>query len=168
MELGMSDSFQKVDSLVSSFFSGLGNSMNEVDKTISVWKEVLSSIKSNHIDNSQLIDHSKIVDFKNGILIVETDHPGRIQLFQMYKNYIQTGINRKLPALGVKNIVFKLKKDEKKEEKADIEEIIRKKLLNDTIDDIIEYNKTKKSEEVKEELPEELKAIFERMKKNLN
>ena len=89
MEHGMNKKTQKADSIISSIFSDIGYSLKEANKTVSIWNKVLLSIKSSKIDGSQLADHSKILDLKNGILIVETDHPGRIQLFQMYKNYIQ-------------------------------------------------------------------------------
>ena len=110
-----------------------------------------------------MADHSKILEFKNGILVIETDHPGRIQLFQMYKNYIQTGINRKSPDLKVKNILFRLKKNEKNIKAENVEDIIREKLLADNIDDEFE-KKYPSQNENKSELPDDIKAIFERMK----
>lgn len=158
----MSNSIEKADVLISNLFSNLGNSVQDANNTISVWKEVLYSIKSNKIDGSQLADHSRILELKNGILVVETDHPGRIQLFQMYKNYIQTGINRKLPELVVKNIVFRLEKNEKYKKEKTAEEIIREKLLADNIDDEFEKKYPSKNES---DLPDNLKEIFERMKK---
>ena len=106
---------------------------------------------------------NKILEFKNGILVIETDHPGRIQLFQMYKNYIQTGINRKSPDLKVKNILFRLKKNEKNIKAENVEEIIREKLLADNIDDEFE-KKYPSQNENKSELPDDIKVIFERMK----
>ena len=163
MEHGMNNSTQKADSIISSIFSDIGSSLKEANKTVSIWNKVLLSIKSSKIDGSQLADHSKILDLKNGILIVETDHPGRIQLFQMYKNYIQKGINKNLPDLQIKNIVFKLKKTDKVEIKKDVNDIIREKLLADNIDDDFEI-KYPSQKEKKSELPDDIKAIFERIK----
>ena len=163
MEHGMNNSTQKADSIISSIFSDIGSSLKEANKTVSIWNKVLLSIKSSKIDGSQLADHSKILDLKNGILIVETDHPGRIQLFQMYKNYIQNGINKNLPDLQIKNIVFKLKKTDKVEIKKDVNDIIREKLLADNIDDDFEIKYPSRKEK-KSELPDDIKAIFERIK----
>lgn len=160
----MSNSMSKADELISKIFSEIGDSSQEANKTFSVWREVLLSIKSPKIDGSQLADHSRIIDFKNNILIIETDHPGRIQLFQMYKNYIQTGINRKLPELEVKNIVFKLKKNEMKKNEKTVGEIINEKFLADNIDD--DFEKKYPSSNEKGDLPDEIKAIFDRMKNN--
>ena len=159
----MNNSTQKADSIISSIFSDIGSSLKEANKTVSIWNKVLLSIKSSKIDGSQLADHSKILDLKNGILIVETDHPGRIQLFQMYKNYIQNGINKNLPDLQIKNIVFKLKKTDKVEIKKDVNDIIREKLLADNIDDDFEIKYPSRKEK-KSELPDDIKAIFERIK----
>ena len=163
METGLSNSIEKADTLILNIFSDLSDSMKDANKTISIWKEVLYSIKNAKIDGSQLADHSKILEFKNGVLVIETDHPGRIQLFQMYKNYIQTGINRKSPDLKVKNILFRLKKNEKNIKAENVEDIIREKLLADNIDDEFE-KKYPSQNETKSELPDDIKAIFERMK----
>ena len=79
----MSNSISKADELITNIFSGIGNSSKEASKIVLLWNEVLFSIKNSKLDASQLVDHSKILDLKNGILVVETDHPGRIQLLQM-------------------------------------------------------------------------------------
>ena len=164
MEIGLSNYTEKADTLISNFFSNISSSVNEANKTVSVWREVLLSIKSHRIDGSQLADHSRIIELKNGNLLVETDHPGRIQLFQMYKNYIQTGINRKLPELEVKNIVFRLKKNDRINSGKNAEEIIRERFESDNIDD--DFEKKYPSSNEKGDLPDEIKAIFNRMKNN--
>ena len=134
----MSNSISKADELITNIFSGIGNSSKEASKIVLLWNEVLFSIKNSKLDASQLVDHSKILDLKNGILVVETDHPGRILLLQMYKNYIQTGLNKKLSELKIKNIVFRLKKNELNKNKKTTKEIIHEKLIADNIDDDFE------------------------------
>lgn len=160
----MSSSISKADELITNIFSGIGNSSKEASKIVLLWNEVLFSIKNPKLDASQLVDHSKILDFKNGVLVVETDHPGRIQLFQMYKNYIQTGLNKKLSELKIKNIVFRLKKNELNKNKKTTKEIIHEKLIADNIDDDFEIKYPSNNE--KTELPDEIKAIFDRMRNN--
>ena len=160
----MSSSISKADELITNIFSGIGNSSKEASKIVLLWNEVLFSIKNPKLDASQLVDHSKILDFKNGVLVVETDHPGRIQLFQMYKNYIQTGLNRKLSELKIKNIVFKLKKNEQNRNIKSVEEIVHEKLIADNIDDDFEIKYPSSNE--KGDLPDEIKAIFDRMRKS--
>ncbi|MEE0999311.1 MAG: DciA family protein [Treponemataceae bacterium] len=160
----MNNSISKADELITNIFSGIGNSSKEASKIVLLWNEVLFSIKNSKLDASQLVDHSKILDLKNGILVVETDHPGRIQLLQMYKNYIQTGLNKKLSELKIKNIVFRLKKNELNKNKKTTKEIIHEKLIADNIDDDFEIKYPSNNE--KTELPDEIKAIFDRMRNN--
>lgn len=160
----MSNSISKADELITNIFSGIGNSSKEASKIVLLWNEVLFSIKNSKLDASQLVDHSKILDLKNGILVVETDHPGRIQLLQMYKNYIQTGLNKKLSELKIKNIIFRLKKNELNKNKKTTKEIIHEKLIADNIDDDFEIKYPSNNE--KTELPDEIKAIFDRMRNN--
>lgn len=101
---------QKIDEIVTSFMSDVSvKKFEQSNKQVFVWKEVVSSIKSNLVDSSQLVDHSRIIDLQNNTLIVETDHAGRSQLFQLYKKYILTGLNRKLPELKIKNLQIRIK-----------------------------------------------------------
>ena len=93
-----------------------------------VWKKVLYSIKGmgnslhpeNPYEGQNLYEHSRIVDFKNGMLLIEADHPGWIQLLQMHKQYILNGLNKASPDLHINTIVFKLKG--KKAELCNVEE----------------------------------------------
>ncbi|GAB1455036.1 hypothetical protein MASR2M48_03380 [Spirochaetota bacterium] len=58
-----------------------------------------------------LAAHSKPVDLRNGIVFVETDHPGWIQLLQLEQNRILSLIKKSFPELGISGIAFKLAKD---------------------------------------------------------
>ena len=58
-----------------------------------------------------LAAHSHIVDLRNGIVFVETDHPGWIQLLQLEQNRILLMIRSSFPELEVSGIAFKLAKD---------------------------------------------------------
>lgn len=107
--------------ILSRLFSSISaDKLKESSDVQTAWMQTLLSIKSFQKDEvkpaeygSQLLDHSKIIDLQNDVLIVETDHPGRIQMFQLYKRYILNGLKQKIPDIPVKNIVFKLKKPEK-------------------------------------------------------
>lgn len=105
-----------ISRLISSISS---DKFKETSDVLTAWNQTLSSIKSFQKDEakpveygSQLADHSRIIDLQNEILIVETDHPGRIQMFQLYKRYILNGLKQKIPGIPIKNIVFKLRKPE--------------------------------------------------------
>ena len=74
-------------------------------KLFSAWEQLT---KKNGIENAEY--HSKIQDFKNGILFVEADHPGWIQLFQTKDKKLLSGLQKMFPELGISKIVFKLSK----------------------------------------------------------
>ena len=62
----------------------------------SVWNKVLSKIgykegvtdSENNFIGKRLAANSKVVDLKNGVLLVETNHSGWIQYLRMYQNFI--------------------------------------------------------------------------------
>lgn len=59
----------------------------------------------------RLSAHSRPVDVRNGIVIVEADHPGWIQLLQLDQKRILDAIKRSFPELGIHGIAFKTAKD---------------------------------------------------------
>ena len=97
----MADSrIKTVSELLSSFFdqdmvkkgelySGFGNS----------WKVIAGS---------RLGEHSKPADIRHGILIVETEHQGWMQLLQLQQDRILEEIQRRFPDLKIRGIAFRL------------------------------------------------------------
>jgi hypothetical protein len=71
------------------------------------WKKILLSINGN---GETLYYNSKIIDKKNGTLMIEVDHPAVIQLFQFSENYILKGLKKFAPELDVTNFSYRLKK----------------------------------------------------------
>ena len=65
--------------------------------------------------------------------------------------------------LNIKDIYFRLKKNEKNTPEKSIEETIREKLLADNLDEEFE-KKYPSRNDIKSELPDDIKAIFERIK----
>jgi len=59
----------------------------------------------------RLSAHSRPVDVRNGIVIVEADHPGWVQLLQLEQKRILDAIKRSFPELGISGIAFKTAKD---------------------------------------------------------
>jgi hypothetical protein len=59
----------------------------------------------------RLSAHSRPVDVRNGIVIVEADHPGWVQLLQLEQKRILDAIKRSFPELGITGIAFKTAKD---------------------------------------------------------
>ena len=56
----------------------------------------------------QLAAHSHIADIKNGVLLVEAEHPGWIQLLQLRQTAILDGIAARFPEFGLASIAFRL------------------------------------------------------------
>mgnify|MGYP002854790706 CR=1 FL=1 len=69
------------------------------------WRSTVETISRN---GAKLAAHTHIVDLKNGILLVEADHSGWIQLLQLHQKYILTGLRRKNPAVKIASLAFRL------------------------------------------------------------
>jgi len=70
------------------------------------YAEFFSSWK--YLVGDQLAAHSRVADIERGILIVEAEHPGWIQLLQLRQSVILDGIAARFPELGLRSIVFRL------------------------------------------------------------
>jgi len=93
------------------------NSFGSANNMTSVWKKVVSKIHTfNDDENSEkhiplgerLAGNTRVIDLKNGILLIETDHSGWIQYLRMYQKFIITGLNRELPNLKIKTFAFRM------------------------------------------------------------
>ena len=94
----------------------------------SLWRTVVSRIKS-AAENSEREDlinkriplgerlaaNTRVVDLKNGVLIIESDHPGWIQYLKFYQNFIIKGLKMENPDLKISSLAFRLKAKEEKE-----------------------------------------------------
>ncbi|MBQ3799601.1 MAG: DUF721 domain-containing protein [Treponema sp.] len=92
-------------------FDGLN--VQDVQRTVdafAVWRKIMLSIRSstNPNEGANLAAHSRIVDLKNGVLLVEADHPGWIELLQLRKNYILRGLSMYARNMGVQTLAFRL------------------------------------------------------------
>ncbi len=56
----------------------------------------------------RLAAHSKVADVDKGMLIIEAEHPGWIQLLQLRQSSILEDVARRYPELGLRGIVFRL------------------------------------------------------------
>lgn len=178
--------------ILSRLFSSISSDkLKETTDVLAAWNQTLRSIKSFQKDESkpveygsQLADHSRIIDLQNEILIVETDHPGRIQMFQLYKRYILNGMKQKIPGIPVKNIVFKLRKPESASGKQQMPSLSGQTRAADAATkaaDAASFSLKDSSSVISEDasnnrapyiqaapLPPELQALFSSMKENLS
>ncbi len=63
------------------------------------------------IAGERLAAHSCVVDVDKGILIVEAEHPGWIQLLQLDQSRILAATAKRFPELALRAIMFRLKRD---------------------------------------------------------
>ena len=83
-----------------------------------VWKKVVSGVRSMKHDSEdsekrmplgeRLAGNTRVIDLKNGVLLVETDHSGWIQYLRMYQKYILTGLKMNLPNLKITSLAFRV------------------------------------------------------------
>lgn len=148
------------------------------NKVLKSWKYVVTSIKSNGINGNNLgmnlYSHSRVIDLKNGILLVETDHPGWIQTFRMYQKYILTGLKRGIPELKITSLAFRLRGSNVELHNKMNEEKIREEMKSkiEKEDEVLrnfdaaQENRDNKSSE-KKEIPENLQRILDRLKSDI-
>ncbi len=155
--------------------------LQEGKKVFTLWQQIVESIKSNSINGENIgknmASHSHVVDLQNGILLVEADHPGWIQMLGNYKKYILKGFQMKAPELKIDTLAFKLagttfelsslnkkyneekfrEKEEKKFEKEQAE--LEKKGFT--------YKSTEEKTGKKSVLPPEIQKMFDDIKNDM-
>ena len=123
-----SDLMMKISDIASE-----SNNMN------SVWRKVVSKINSNQKGDNKiplgerLAGNTRIIDLKNGILLIETDHSGWIQYLRFYQKFIITGLKREIKDLKISSFAFRITGSEallheakEKQFNKDIEEVNKK------------------------------------------
>ena len=152
----------------------------------SVWKRVVSKVHSykNESEDSEkrmpigerLAGNTRVVDLKNGTLLIETDHSGWIQYLKMYQKFIINGLKRELPELKISTFAFRITgskaalADVYEEQVKKLQKEFNKKMDKDDkeIDAYyrkIDANKEKSSSD--SNLPPELLEKFASMKESL-
>lgn len=154
---------------VSSLFKNISSEKMRQSKDLSKkWETILLSIKSSVIPDcgQKMLDHSRIIDIENEIMIIEIDHPGWMQLFETYRSYILKGIQLRIPELNIKTLSYKLRKKDnpntarlisrEEAEKA----LERQNVAQEKTEDTDRTGESKK-------LPPELEAIFSRFRESI-
>ena len=91
---------------------------SEANEICSVWKKVVSGIHSSKYESEtsekrmpigdRLAGNTRVIDLKNGVLLVETDHPGWIQYLKMYQKFIIKGLKMNLPNMKINSLAFRV------------------------------------------------------------
>lgn len=139
--------------------------IEKTNRFLVAWRETVAKINGY---GEKLVAHTKIVDLKNGVLLVETDHPGWSQILQMNENFIVRGLNMKVPDSKIKNLMIRLEGSDAKLHSVSYEESLQigmeKRLAKNEAasNKFHKYTQTQDSEN----LPPELLKQFEILKKN--
>lgn len=155
------------------------SSANEI---CSVWKKVVSgvhSMKHESEDSEQripigerLADNTRVVDLKNGILLVETDHPGWIQYLKTYQKFILNGLKMNLPDMKISSLAFRVAgsrvslsenyENALKQSRKEMEVSLEKQEK-----ELEKYNTKKSTPESNTSLPPELLAKFDSIRESM-
>ena len=153
------------------------DSANEI---CSVWKKVVSRVHSykDEAENSEkrvpigerLSGNTRVIDLKNGVLLVETDHPGWIQYLKMYQKFIINGLKMSLPDLKISSLAFRVAG-----EKVSLSETYEQQLEKSRREQAAKLAKQekelqkfdKKTEAPASELPPELLAKFDSIRQSM-
>lgn len=158
--------------IISNLFGSIEKSTFDAANTVvSTWKTIMLSIKGNGENGSMtgqnLADHTRVIDLKNGNLLIETDHPGWIQILKLHNRYILTGLKKRCPTLNIRIISYRLKGSSasfagtgNSMEREKVAEVLDRRYKS-----IEEYDKTYYVSDHKhrspEEVPEAIRKIFE-------
>ena len=163
--------FISCSDMVSAAFNSIEkSSLEKNNKLFNSWKKIIAGI-SNFGQN--LYEHTSIVDIKNGILLLETDHPGWIQILQMNSSFIIRGLKMYAPELKISSLSYRLKGsnaqlynvDYDKELKRESEKMNKK--INEDEKKLYKYDKDfpKKSKNI--EIPNELRDKLNSLKQSM-
>ena len=153
---------------------------SEANEICSVWKKVVSGIHSYKHESEdsekripigeRLAGNTHVVDLKNGVLLVETDHPGWIQYLRIYQKFILKGLKMNLPELKITNLAFRVAGEKVSLSESYEEELVKARKQQAQVfekqeKELEKYNKISKSPS--SELPEELLAKFDSIRQSM-
>ncbi|MCL2792929.1 MAG: DUF721 domain-containing protein [Spirochaetaceae bacterium] len=92
---------KKVGDFLKDFLDNLGIPSEKTETIYSCWGEIAGK---------EIADNSRVIDIKNGIIFVETDHSGWIQIINLKKEHILRKINEKFPEKEIREIKVILKR----------------------------------------------------------
>jgi predicted nucleic acid-binding Zn ribbon protein len=86
----------------------LSGKTGETIKLFTSWKHVINDMFS--VNGSEIAEHSRIVDIKDGILTIEADHPGWIFTLKTKTEEILKYYQNTFPDFNIEKNKFKLSK----------------------------------------------------------
>ena len=84
---------------------------------VQIAKEVWPQSAQDKVDNAGFEDipavavHSRVREMERGILLIEADHPGWIQILQTKQSSLLSAVQRRYKDLNIRGIAFKLSRE---------------------------------------------------------
>ena len=75
----------------------------------SSWAQIIAD--AGHKDISGAAAHSRIRELERGILLVEADHPGWIQILKTKEEELLSAAQKRYPELDIRTIAFRLSRE---------------------------------------------------------
>ena len=98
------------DVLSELFRDKFGKSFEEFNRKsiFSSWEKIIEEVWPKKEEDNYVAAHSKIRELEKGVLCVEADHPGWVQILGTKKTDILLAAQRQFPELEIKNINIRL------------------------------------------------------------
>lgn len=148
--------------MINRVFSNISvGNFEEDGKIIKAWDEVIAKIYNY---GPKLAGHTHIVELKNGILLIESDHPGWNQILQNNKSFIMKGLKINAPDVEVKTLAFRVKGVSAQigDDYETFLEKSKKEMLKNIENDEKKLEELGfKNEKSSEPVPDEVKKLFE-------
>jgi hypothetical protein len=155
--------------------------MNEIKRASDLIGNVLKNIEKSEFEQAhslfscwsdaageKIASHSRIIDVTKGILHIEVDHPGWIQLIQLNRKKIVQFIQKRVPELEINSLAFHLAGVNSRQKNA-AQTVTREEMLKSiearTPQD--DFTKHVSAENEKPEMNEELAALFKKLRKTI-
>jgi predicted nucleic acid-binding Zn ribbon protein len=91
---------KRIGDLLKDYMKEMGwLSGNPYDPLFQRWKEIAGEA---------LASHARLVDVQNGLLLVEVDHPGWLQMLQLRKSALLAAARRAAPGASIEGVKARL------------------------------------------------------------
>ena len=89
--------------------NGLFSSWSQI--VAKVWPRSFDADEQKAQDVPAAAVHSRIRELERGVLLVEADHPGWIQILQTKQRELLSAVQRRYPELNIRGIAFRLSRE---------------------------------------------------------
>lgn len=120
------------------------------------------------IVGTRLAAHSRVADIDKGILIVEAEHPGWIQLLQLRQSSILEATEKRYPEFRLKGIAFRLIENRDTVKTIDPGEKTNGTAPESVEDEATDSDKLAQGQAAEVPINPEVKALFSELKKAMH